>query len=377
MSVFLRIDINIVAIIVLATILVIAAKRLDRHDTLNKNYFKISLIVLLQLLFETTTCIINKREELWLIPISYLLHVCLYITGAILAYNGYVLVRQLVLPNLELVRKRSMLIKIPIMINTVLVLLSPRFYYIFYINKDNIYQRGNYFFISVVSIYIYTLLMLILIIVNRKKLVEHEFILLLIFATLPMVGGIIQSLFYGTLLMWSGTAFSLVIMYTYLQQRMVQLDWLTGVWSRGSFDFYIKNRFMQKNTERLGIIYCDIDGLKEINDQYGHLEGDLAIKTTTQLIRKALRKADIMVRMGGDEFVIVIECDSIDIMVNTLAIIESSFSEYNKTSEKNYKLSCSFGADVLSSNYSSVEEFLHHVDTLMYTNKKIKKGGTK
>jgi diguanylate cyclase (GGDEF)-like protein len=373
MNTFLRIDINMIAFIMLGAILIIAIRRLDRKDTLNIAYFRVAFIVMLQLLFETSTCIINRREELWLIPISYILHICLYISGALLAYNGYILVRQIVYPNKMIDKKRKILLWIPIIINTTLALLSPMLHLVFYISNSNVYQRGDYFIFSIIITYTYLVLMLILIITNRKKILEYEFILLTVFCSLPMLGGIVQSLFYGSLLMWSSTAFSLIIIYSYMQQRMVQLDCLTGVWSRGSFEFYIKNRLAQRNNEKLGIIYCDIDGLKEINDQYGHMEGDYAIKITTQLIRKAIRKTDIMVRMGGDEFIILLECDSSDILDRTLEVIETSFSQYNEASSKNYKLSCSFGSDVFNSNFSNIEQFLHHVDRLMYTNKKIKK----
>lgn len=57
---------------------------------------------------------------------------------------------------------------------------------------------------------------------------------MLIFAGLPLIGGVLQTLFYGYLFMWSGAAFALVIVYIFLQQRMVHLDDLTGAWDRVS-----------------------------------------------------------------------------------------------------------------------------------------------
>jgi diguanylate cyclase (GGDEF)-like protein len=373
MDVFLRIDINIIAFIVLSIIVLIASKRLDKQETMNRAFFRVSNIVLLLLAFETGTCIINRLEGRWLIELSNFLHMCLFTSGAILSYEGYLLIYQFVHLNKIVGKKSKILLGLPILVNTFFVLLSPIFGFVFSIDGTNTYHRGNLFYISFVIIYGYMFFMNLLIIKNRNKLGKTEFVLLLIFSSFPLIGGIIQALFYGVLLMWSSTAFALILMYSYLQQRMVQLDHLTGVWNRASFDFYIKNRMMQKCDTKLGIIYCDIDSLKQINDEYGHIEGDYAIKMTTQLFRESIRKTDIVVRMGGDEFIIVLECDIKNILDTTIERIEKKFYIYNDKSMKPYELSCSFGADELNQDYNSIEQFLHHVDCLMYENKKRKK----
>ncbi|OYO84903.1 GGDEF domain-containing protein, partial [Lachnotalea glycerini] len=89
-----------------------------------------------------------------------------------------------------------------------LVLLSPIYHFIYYIDSNNVYHRGNYFIIYVTVTYFYILLILILVILYRRNLGESEFSLFLIFGSFPILGGIIQSIFYGTLLMWSSTAFA-------------------------------------------------------------------------------------------------------------------------------------------------------------------------
>ena len=82
MDVFFRVDINIAAIILLGLVYITARGSLDRKDTFNRVFFIVSLVMLFELLFETLTCIINRRPELWLIPISYFFHMCLFITSA-------------------------------------------------------------------------------------------------------------------------------------------------------------------------------------------------------------------------------------------------------------------------------------------------------
>lgn len=372
MSVFLRVDINIIAMILLGTVCFIAYKRLDKQDSLNRVFLRVSLIIILQLFFETITCIINQRPEKWLIPIAVFLHIGLFSISSVMAYYWYILVKNLVIPDEANYCKRNILLLIPVAISIFLAVLSPIYNFVFTISSLNVYERGPLFLVSAAITYLYIFCGFILIVKNKRKIVKQEFAILFIFSILPIIGGIVQTLFYGALLMWSSVAFSLVIVYIFLQQRMVQLDDLTGTWNRSSFDYYITQRLKQKTNEKFGIIYVDIDGLKNINDRYGHVEGDFAIKTSITIIKSVIRKNDIIVRMGGDEFVIILDCESNQVLEKTIERITEFFAQYNKNSGKNYNLACSFGADIFDSNFSSIEQFLHHVDNLMYQNKKEK-----
>lgn len=374
MSVFLRTDINLVAFLILGIIFIMAKKRLDSSDPFNQAYLKTVPVILIQLILETLSCVINKQEGEHYIILSYLIHICLFMVGGMLGCKGYILVQKLIIPNQIWSKKKLLLFRLPLFVNSIIVLLSPIYHLVFYVTKENVYQRGSLFFLSVLVVYFYLICILTLVIKNKIKLGEHEFTLLVIFCFLPIIGGVVQAFFYGTLLMWSSTAFALVVMFSYLQQRMVHLDYLTGVWSRGSFEFYIKKRLSDHDSDKLGIIYCDIDKLKEINDDYGHFEGDLAIKTATKIFKNSIRKTDIIVRMGGDEFIIVLESVTADILESTLDRINKAFEDYNQISNKKYELSCSFGSDILNSNFDTIEQFIHHVDILMYENKKSKKG---
>ena len=219
--------------------------------------------------------------------------------------------------------------------------------------------------------YLYLICSFFVILKQKKRIMKQDFIPMVIFGILPMIGGILQTMFYGVLLMWSSAAFSLVVVYNFLQQRMIHLDGLTGVWTRASFDYYISQRI--KNDDGFGVIFMDIDGLKNINDEFGHIEGDNAIKSAVNLIAGILRKTDVIARWGGDEFVIMLDNVSEKSMEEILERLNSTFHQYNEENKKEYKLECSFGADLFNKSFSSIEQFLNHVDTLMYCNKNMKK----
>lgn len=373
MNVFLRIDINLVAMIMLSIVLIIAYSHLDRTDRLNKAFFITSLVIILELFFEAATCIINRRSEPWCIPLSNFLHVCLFSTGPLLTYFLYGFICRCVVPNNLFPKKKQALMLIPALLNFIITVLSPFYHTVFLIDCFNVYHRGPLFLLSTTVIYTYIVLAFLFTLRNKKRIIAEEFIPLLICGILPTIGGICQILFYGALLMWSCSAFSLILVYIFLQQRMVHLDKLTGAWSRESFENYIAQRVKQEKSAPFGVVYVDMDELKQINDQYGHLEGDYALQKSVDLIKSVLQKKGIIARAGGDEFYILLDCNSKKELDAFMEQINVSFLNYNLNSGKVYTLECSLGAELFSSNYSSIEQFINYVDHLMYTNKNEKK----
>lgn len=373
MEVYLRIDINLAAIIMLMIISLIAGKRLDMKDQLNRVFLITSIIIILQLLFESATCIINKRPEPWAAPLSTILHVCLFSLAPMLTYFWYRMLSHWIIPAEKISGTRNAVLLIPVSVNFVLTLLSPFYGLIFFIDGENVYHRGPFFFLSIAIIYSYFIYTFALICIHQKKMVKEELLPLMIVGILPVIGGVLQSVFYGILLMWSCAGFSLVVVYIFLQQRMVHLDDLTGAWTRGTFEYSILRRTKQKRDNAFGLILLDLDGLKQINDKYGHFEGDYVLKTFVQLIKGVLKKTDIIARTGGDEFLIILDCDSGDELERTVGKIRSELKQYNETSTKDYLLDCSIGAELFREDFKDITQFMRHVDMLMYENKRIKK----
>lgn len=373
MEVYLRLDINIVAIVLLGAVLFIAYNRLNMQESLNKAYMRVSMIILFQLFLETFSGIINGLKEETLITISYIIHLCLNITAPILSYFGYLLIRKFIFQNKMMLKKYEIILKIPIIINIMITCLTVKYRLFFYIDQSGVYHRGTYFLFSCVITYFYFVLGCILLIRKRRRMLRQEFIYILLFSVIPLISGCIQTIYAGIVLLWSSTAFSLIILYIYLQQRIVHLDYLTGVWTKGYFVYYIENFLIQNKNKKIGIIYCDMDDFKSINDIFGHLEGDRAIIATTNIIKNAIQKNDIVVRMGGDEFAIILQEGSPKVLEETILSIQNAFIEYNSYSNKGYKLECSVGADIFNMEYFKIEEFLHHLDCLMYENKRSKK----
>ncbi len=90
--------------------------------------------------------------------------------------------------------------------------------------------------------------------------------------------------------------------------NIVVYDKLTGVLSRTLMDVILSKEFSRSKRYRypLSILMIDIDDFKNINDKYGHLEGDRVLKTVASLIKSSLRKSDYVFRFGGEEFIVLL-----------------------------------------------------------------------
>ncbi len=370
MEKFLRVDINLISILMLALIFMLAYRRLDRKHVLNQIYLITILVLSFGLFIESMTVIINGRNTEVFRIMSIGLHVILYAVAPVVAYAWYLLIRNFVVSKDDLTSRQKQLIFIPALVNILLSILSPFFGFLFSVSSDNIYQRGPLFWLAVVIIYAYLFLGVIYVMTKRKHILLSEFFLLIAFGSVPIIGGLVQSLFYGLLLMWSSAAFALIFVYIYLQERLIHMDSLTMTWTRKSFDYYISKRLRQKNVDPFGGVYFDIDHLKKINDQYGHLEGDQAINEIINRIRGVMNSNEIIARLGGDEFIIISPGKDKTRLKNLIKDIELSLSVFNENKEKPYSLSCSYGYGIYSEEFKSIDQFLRFIDQKMYQSKK-------
>lgn len=153
-------------------------------------------------------------------------------------------------------------------------------------------------------------------------------------------------------------------------------DELTGLFNRRGFvTLGQESMDLAVRMEKRGlVVFSDMDGLKLINDTWGHEAGDRAIVAMAQALRRTFRSMDIVARLGGDEFAVV----ALDInksFVDTLrARLDSILDEFNRTSGEPYTLSLSMGAVEFSGTQNQeLEGLLSLADSLLYEEKKCKR----
>jgi len=146
-------------------------------------------------------------------------------------------------------------------------------------------------------------------------------------------------------------------------------DQLTGLYNRrgltvlGEAQLALAQRLGLKAT----VIFADLNGLKALNDKHGHTWGDQALVDTADLLRQTFRGADVVARMGGDEFaVLLVHSNGTEPVLRLREAIE----RFGRESDRPYRLSIAVGATVVNPGQpGSLEDILKLADAEMYTDK--------
>jgi diguanylate cyclase (GGDEF)-like protein len=149
-------------------------------------------------------------------------------------------------------------------------------------------------------------------------------------------------------------------------------DELTGLYNRRGFLCLTERQLKLVRTAGHDILlfFIDVDGLKRINDSFGHFEGDCVLIRTAEVLQKTFRESDVLARLGGDEFAAL----AIEASGNSEAAIMARFRETLETmsaQEPRYPLSLSVGVVRFTpSTTSSIEELMLQADRVMYVAKR-------
>lgn len=153
-------------------------------------------------------------------------------------------------------------------------------------------------------------------------------------------------------------------------QKLSIIDPLTGIYNRRYFDLYMKKVIpLSKRTNNpLSLIMIDIDHFKKVNDNYGHLCGDEALKHISDIIKSNVRNSDAYIRLGGEEFVIILPrtlLDEAQILAERIreAVEQSDFIYHSE----HIPISISLGVSQYEGE--QVEAFIETADKALYSAK--------
>ena len=150
-------------------------------------------------------------------------------------------------------------------------------------------------------------------------------------------------------------------------------DDLTGLYNRRGFVALAEQqlKLARRNELRLLVVFADLDGLKAINDAYGHATGSEAIVEVANALRETFRDSDILARFGGDEFVCLLPEtgeESFDVPARRL---RRNLEASNRRAARPYQLSVSLGAAAYDPrNPCSLEQLIERADQAMYRDKR-------
>jgi len=159
-------------------------------------------------------------------------------------------------------------------------------------------------------------------------------------------------------------------------QTLSLVDELTGLYNRRGFLAFSKQHLnsLQRTNKGSMVVYADLDGLKQINDSFGHKEGDRALVKTAELLKETFRSSDVLGRLGGDEFTVLAAVDSESSVAGLVDRLEQKFKRYNSLKTAPYRLSVSIGLALLNhKEKQSIEDLMASADRAMYENKRKKR----
>ena len=154
-------------------------------------------------------------------------------------------------------------------------------------------------------------------------------------------------------------------------KKIAYTDHLTGAYSRQFLDVW--NKSLRSYNSNYVVIEIDVDDFKTINDVYGHATGDKVLQQLASTILNSIRQSDLLVRYGGDEFVIILSDIDTEAARNLMARIEEQLA---LSSTDSVQIKISYGMSLLIGN-SDLQDLLKQADSRMYEAKKAKKTGQK
>jgi len=155
-------------------------------------------------------------------------------------------------------------------------------------------------------------------------------------------------------------------------RHLALTDELTCLYNRrGFFAAAVQQlKLASRQAQSLLLLYCDVDGLKKINDSYGHQEGDLALIRAADALERTFRDSDIVARLGGDEFVVLALEASGQTREVLLRRLEKCVKKSN-AGESRYELSLSVGVARFNPKRTiTLGDLMAQADKAMYEKKR-------
>jgi diguanylate cyclase (GGDEF)-like protein len=265
------------------------------------------------------------------------------------------------------IERAMAVLRIAIAVNLLLSVASIFTGWYFSIDAANVYSRGNYYSLYIALNAALIIYGTVFVLYNKNRTGKKEFLSLLAFFIPPFIGAIVSIIIPATCWCWIGLTISILIVYMNIQGREMNYDYLTGAYNRRLLDKYINRNAGNKV---FSVILMDIDGLKGINDSFGHQAGDESLKNVVSITKSCIREDDFVARIGGDEFIVILDIQSADSLEDAVRRIECTVAEFNSKSGKPYVISLSFGYGIYDSEkYGDINNFFEQIDSWMYAEK--------
>lgn len=160
--------------------------------------------------------------------------------------------------------------------------------------------------------------------------------------------------------------------------QLATMDELTMLSNRRGFEVLSRHALglCRRLDKPASLLFFDLDLFKQINDGFGHAEGDRALTNFAQLLKQTFRESDVLGRLGGDEFAVLLTNASMDELDKMLQRLKQTVEAHNQESRRGYDIVYSVGAvQSDTTRHANVADLMAEADALMYERKKQKHRG--
>lgn len=271
--------------------------------------------------------------------------------------------------------RRIALAFLPMLLLLLMILSSSHTHWIFYLDAQNGYQRGSLHLLHMIVSYGYTVFSsiraLVLALQKRNYARRMELLSLTLFTFVPMPFLIQQQVHGGQVpALCIGTTLATLMLYINQQAGMISIDPLTQLNNRRQMIRFLSGKMKSHNADyRLYLLMMDVDNLKQLNDEFGHVEGDTALCRIADTLKAALPRNFFIGRYGGDEFIAIGEAESeaeVRMVRNT---IRATLCQNNCLANAPTQVTLSIGYAVKTPAIQDIPDFIRAADRDLYQEK--------
>ena len=355
---------NGVGIVLLIILLYVSHTKILRDRTEDRIYSLMCFGVMLGCFFEAFSYTIDGKLFPGSIILNYIANTYLYSFNLLLPLAVIFYVDLGLYHNINRLKEKYKVQKIIAFIMILLNIINLFYPIIYDISANNEYSRRplSYLFYVVIVYYFITTYM-----IERRYEKENgtrSFFNINAFLFPIILGTGLQFMFYGLSLAWLSSAIGLLGLYMMQQNELAYIDPLVDTYNRQYFNHVLSAWTNRKNS--FSGVMLDIDRFKNINDTFGHSEGDRALKQVTDILKAARKNNELVFRFAGDEFVVLKRNETEEGMKSYLDEVERKLTEFNN-GDHPYKLSLSYGVSYFEDE--DIDLFLKDMDNKMYAMK--------
>ena len=357
---------NGVGVLILLMLLYVSRTRIQRDNLEDRIYSAMVFGVMLGCVFEAFSYAIDGKVFAGSIVLNYIANTYLYCANLLLPFGVLIYVDLGLYDDPKRIWKRY---KPQIIIGAIMIGANIVNFFIpitYYITDQNVYERRPFSYAYYVVILYYLITAFLLTRKYERENGARAFFKITLFLIPVLLGAGLQFAFYGLSLAWLAAAIGLAGLFMMQQNELAYIDALVDTYNRQYLNHVI-SAWVSRDDKFVGAL-LDIDNFKSINDTFGHTQGDAALKTLTDILKRSRLSNEWVFRYAGDEFIVLKRSDSPDGLAEYLSNVTAKLDEFN-CSDQPYQLAISYGTSFYDA--ADIDSFIKEMDDRMYEMKEM------